>query len=128
MIHEQLAPSSLHDEGVPKGFVRVEVSHRLIVTSINRFDESVQNKEDSIPFQLQKLFARLQLVNDAAATLDLIQSFGWDKNQSFEQNDVQEFCRVLFEALNTTFEGTAQSSMLSDLYDGVISDSLQCTE
>lgn len=59
--------------------------------AINRFDESIQNKEDSIPFQLQKVFARLQLVDDAAVTRDLIKSFGWDENQSFEQNDVQEF-------------------------------------
>lgn len=102
---------------------------RLIKALIlNRFDDNIQNKEDSIPFQLQKLFARLQLVNDAAATHDLTKSFGWDENASFEQNDVQEFCRVLFEAINTTFEGSPQASLIADLYDGVLTDTLHCTE
>jgi hypothetical protein len=56
----------------------------------------------------------------------LIKSFDWNENQSFEQNDIQEFCRVLFEALNTTFEGTPQASLISDLYDGLITDRLHC--
>ena len=56
----------------------------------------------------------------------MIKSFGWDENQSFEQNDIQEFCRVLFEALNTTFEGTAQATLISDLYDGLYVDRLHC--
>ena len=55
-------------------------------------------------------------------------SFGWNENQSFEQNDVQEFWRILFEALNTTFEGTPHASMLSDLYDGILTDLVHCTE
>lgn len=55
-------------------------------------------------------------------------SFGWNENQSFEQNDVQEFWRILFEALNTTFEGTPHASMLSDLYDGILTDFVHCTE
>lgn len=66
-------------------------------------------------------------MDDAAATTDLIKSFGWDENQSFEQNDVQEFCRVLFEAINTTFEGTDQATMIADLYDGILSDTVHCT-
>lgn len=65
-------------------------------------------------------------MDDAATTTDLTKSFGWNENQSFEQNDVQEFCRVLFEALNTTFEGTEQASLISDLYDGVLTDTLHC--
>ncbi|CAI2367721.1 unnamed protein product [Moneuplotes crassus] len=92
-----------------------------------KFDDTVQNKEDSIPYQLQKIFARLQLVDDAATTTDLIKSFGWDQNASFEQNDISEFCRVLFEALNTTFEGTPQASLLDNLYNGIYSDTLHCT-
>jgi len=66
----------------------VEVSSSLTNC---RFDDSIQTKEDCIPHQLRKVFARLQLVNDAATTKDLIKSFQWDENQSFEQNDVQEF-------------------------------------
>lgn len=68
----------------------------------------------------------MQLVNDAATTSDLIKSFGWNENQSFEQNDISEFCRILFEALNITFEGTEHESLISNLYDGQYVDRLHC--
>ena len=68
------------------------------------------------------------MVDDAATTRDLIKSFGWDENASFEQNDIQEFNRVLFEALNKIFEGTKHASLIADLYDGLYTDTLHCTE
>lgn len=57
-------------------------------------------KESSIPYQLQKLFAELQLSRlDYVDTRSLTKSFGWTSQQSFEQQDIQEFFRVLFEAI-----------------------------
>lgn len=40
-----------------------------------RYDENEQEKVDSIPFQLQKLFAHMQLGNKAASTASLMKSF-----------------------------------------------------
>lgn len=34
---------------------------------------------------------------------------------------------MLFEAINTTFEGTEQENLISDLYDGLLTDTIHCT-
>ena len=58
-------------------------------------------KDDCIPYQLQKLFARLQLkLRSAEETIKLTNSFGWTSAQVSEQNDIQELCHVLFDALS----------------------------
>ena len=58
------------------------------------------NKDYCIPYQLQKLFANLQLSRrNFVDTKGLTKSFGWESAMSFEQHDVQELCRVLFDAI-----------------------------
>lgn len=37
---------------------------------------------------------------------------------SFQQHDVQELCRVLFDALESTFQGTVNEKLVNDLYQG----------
>jgi ubiquitin carboxyl-terminal hydrolase 7 len=54
----------------------------------------------AIPFELQRLFAKLhRKEKQAISTRALTKSFGWDRSDSFTQHDVQELCRVLFDAL-----------------------------
>jgi ubiquitin carboxyl-terminal hydrolase 7 len=58
------------------------------------------SKESCIPFQLQALFARLQLsCQGAVSTKGLTHSFGWSGADAFTQHDVQELTCVLFDAL-----------------------------
>eukprot|EP00742_Colponemidia_sp_Colp-10_P003548 GILJ01003779.1.p1 GENE.GILJ01003779.1~~GILJ01003779.1.p1 ORF type:complete len:1161 (+),score=247.88 GILJ01003779.1:139-3621(+) len=84
---------------------------------------------DSIPLQLQLLFARLQLSKRPyVETRDLTKSFQWTSHDSFQQHDVQEFCRVLFDAIETTFKGTEQANFINDLYEGIMIDYVQCRE
>ena len=66
-----------------------------------RYDPELHgDKEACIPYQLQKLFAELQITRRAyVETRSLTKSFGWDSAQSFEQQDVQEFLRVLFDVV-----------------------------
>jgi ubiquitin C-terminal hydrolase len=52
-------------------------------------------REDSIIYQLQKLFARLEL-GYASSTSDLIRSFQWQEDDAHLQQDIQEFNRILF--------------------------------
>src|SRR5438552_1848765 len=79
--------------------------------------EKEPKKEDCIPLQLQKLFGsadefrirklanfnnlgRLQLSKESCIpTEDLTHSFGWSQTDAFQQHDVQELCRILFDAL-----------------------------
>eukprot|EP00919_Chromeraceae_sp_WS-2016_P003353 GHVR01008149.1.p1 GENE.GHVR01008149.1~~GHVR01008149.1.p1 ORF type:complete len:168 (-),score=50.88 GHVR01008149.1:91-594(-) len=70
------------------------------------YNEKLHGHEsDCIPFQLQKLFGMLYLSGrDCVDTRDLTKSFQWDRCQSFQQHDVQEFCRVLFDAIEASSE------------------------
>ncbi|CAN0582749.1 unnamed protein product, partial [Laminaria digitata] len=40
------------------------------------------------------------------------------QQDSFQQHDVQELCRVLFDALETTFQGTVNEKLVNNLYQG----------
>ena len=59
---------------------------------------SGDEESSSIPHQLQLLFAHLQLSRSrSVSTKALTVSFGWSSSESFQQHDVQELSRVLFD-------------------------------
>ncbi len=84
----------------------VDPSFRSILYSF-RYDEKKDgNKADCIPFQLQLLFAELQIgENGVAKTGPLTDAFGWKDGQQYQQHDVQELMRILVSALETSFKG-----------------------
>nr|CAD7396000.1 unnamed protein product [Timema poppensis] len=64
------------------------------------FDGTEQEEAKSIPYQLQKLFLLLQTsAKSAVETTELTRSFGWHSNEAWQQHDIQELCRVMFDAL-----------------------------
>jgi hypothetical protein len=88
-----------------------------------------QREKKSIPRQLQKLFAHLQLSDSRAIdTKSLTKSFGWTDADAFTQHDVQELCRVLFDALEKAFKGTKQENLINQLYEGTMKDYVKCME
>jgi ubiquitin carboxyl-terminal hydrolase 47 len=64
------------------------------------------------------LFAELEVSRkDFVDTRGLTTSFGWTAQESFEQQDVQEFFRVLFEAIEQSLELAGESSdTINSLY------------
>lgn len=44
--------------------------------------------------------------------------FFFHHQDSFQQHDVQELCRVLFDALESTFQGTVNEKLVNNLYQG----------
>jgi ubiquitin C-terminal hydrolase len=83
--------------------------------------------EDCIPLQLQLLFAKLQLSNTwYVDTNALTKSFGWDLREGFQQHDVQEFCRVLFDAVEQSVADTDQRNFINELYEGALEDYVRC--
>ncbi|OMJ74395.1 hypothetical protein SteCoe_26692 [Stentor coeruleus] len=89
-----------------------------------RHDEKI----DSIPYQLQLLFGSLQTSKSSYAdTKGLTKSFGWNTKDSFEQHDVQEFCRVLFDAIEKSVQGTPEENMIKKLYEGKMIDYVKCS-
>ncbi|KAM9842918.1 ubiquitin carboxyl-terminal hydrolase 40 [Aulostomus maculatus] len=82
-----------------------------------------------IPLELQRLFARLLLVDQqSASTADLTDSFGWNSSEGTNQHDVQELNRILFSALEHSLVGTAGSTFIHSLYHGTIVNSIVCKE
>jgi ubiquitin carboxyl-terminal hydrolase 47 len=87
------------------------------------------DEEDCIPLQLQRLFGLLQLSSRGSVeTTALTKSFGWTSSMGFEQHDVQELCRVLFDALERVMAGTPQATFVTDLYQGSMMDYVLCQE
>jgi len=71
----------------------------------------------SIPLQLQRLFAQLQLSSSrAVSTKALTAAFGFSDSASREQHDVQELCRLLFDALGRS--APTLSEEIDKLYSG----------
>lgn len=58
----------------------------------------------------------------------LTKSFGWSDADAFTQHDVQEMCRVLFDALERAWKGTSQENLINDLYQGELKDYVRCQE
>lgn len=83
-----------------------------------------------IPLQLQKLFGMLQLSPTRAVdTVALTKSFGWEGNERFQQQDVQELCRVLFDALEESFKGHPEvENFIDELYAGELVDYIKCMD
>mmetsp|Transcript_36164 Transcript_36164/g.84971 ORF Transcript_36164/g.84971 Transcript_36164/m.84971 type:complete len:1185 (+) Transcript_36164:407-3961(+) len=93
---------------------------RMGVYKIPVIDDPDQQK-DSICFQLQNLFAQMQLSDKRAVeTKDLTKSFGWDSGEAFQQHDVQELCRVLFDELEERMKGSSEETLIKDLFQGYL--------
>ncbi|XP_064489986.1 ubiquitin carboxyl-terminal hydrolase 47-like isoform X2 [Ornithodoros turicata] len=93
------------------------------------FDGTDEDGVKSIPFQLQKLFLLLQTSSKPAiGTTDLTTSFGWDSSEAWQQHDVQELCRVMFDALEHKFKNTDQAKLICQLYEGKLKDYVKCLE
>lgn len=91
------------------------------------FDGQIETK--SIPFQLQRLFLNLQTsTKSAVETTELTRSFGWDLSEAWQQHDIQELCRVMFDALEQKFKDTEQANLINDLYEGKMLDYVKCLE
>ncbi|CAD5113238.1 DgyrCDS2416 [Dimorphilus gyrociliatus] len=83
----------------------------------------------SIPYQLQRLFLNMQTSKKRAVeTTNLTKSFGWESSEAWQQHDVQELCRVMFDALETQWAETDQANLINKLYQGYIIDYVKCLE
>jgi len=92
-----------------------------------RYKGDINKASSSIPFQLQKLFLKLESSKKKAVeTKDLTKSFGWDTSEAWQQHDVQELCRVMFDALEETLKDTDQFDLINQLYQGELKDYVKC--
>ena len=107
--------------------------------------ETIAADNDSIPRQLQLLFARLQhSKRRSIETVGLTRAFGWTNADSFEQHDVLELFTQLLDAvemsvLAAALESSEEEALLSSagtgaddspaqLFDGVLNNVITCTK
>lgn len=94
-----------------------------------KFDSNLHEPAKSIPYQLQRLFLNLQTsTKNAVETTELTRSFGWDSSEAWQQHDIQELCRVMFDALEQVFKETEQADLIDRLYQGKMIDYVKCLE
>ncbi|KAI8492070.1 ubiquitin-like protein-specific protease [Branchiostoma belcheri] len=80
-----------------------------------------------IPIQLQRLFAKLLLVDqEAYSTTELTDSFGWTNSEELQQHDVQELSRILFSAIESSLVGTSGQELIANLYHGTLVNQIIC--
>ncbi|KAI9885549.1 MAG: hypothetical protein M1823_002648 [Watsoniomyces obsoletus] len=77
-------------------------------------------------YTLQRLFYLIQTSTEAVPTTELTRSFGWDSKQIFEQQDVQELCRILMERLEAKMKGTEAENALAKLFVGKMKTYISC--
>ena len=86
------------------------------------------SNKKSIISQMQLLFANMQLhPNEPCSTRALTQSFGWNDSDTFMQHDVQEFCRVILDNLETKIDKEASlKGSIQKLFRGRIRSYIRC--
>ena len=87
---------------------------------------SIPKHENSIPYSLQRLFCLMQLSPTSPSTQELIHSFGWTDRDSFIQNDVQEFLRVLIANLEEKLDKTELKGSIQALFSGESVQEIKC--
>ena len=65
---------------------------------------------------------------DYLETKGLTKSFKWEREDSFVQHDVQEFSKVLFEALEVSFAASEKYDTVDQLFQGESLSYLKCKE
>ncbi|XP_066521481.1 ubiquitin carboxyl-terminal hydrolase 40 [Hoplias malabaricus] len=92
-------------------------------------DDGGHSEVRVIPLELQRLFARLLLLDEqTASTTALTDSFGWTNHEEMCQQDVQELNRILFSALESSLVGTSGSDLIQQLYHGTLVNHITCRE
>ncbi|PRP86442.1 hypothetical protein PROFUN_05361 [Planoprotostelium fungivorum] len=98
-------------------------------------EEKKEEKEDKtakkpflkVPYELQRLFGRLQLADTNQVTTEsLTKSFGWTGSEVYDQHDVHELNRLLFDAIERSLQRTTSNHLISDLYRGTLVNKIIC--
>lgn len=82
----------------------------------------------SVTLALQRLFVLLQKSEIAPSTSELTKAFGWDQEDVYQQNDVQEFMRELIDNINTKMKGTENADAIPQLFRGKLLNFVTCLD
>ncbi|RZF32369.1 hypothetical protein LSTR_LSTR001833 [Laodelphax striatellus] len=92
-----------------------------------KHDPKDLRNQTMLPLELQKLFLNLQTSKrNAVETTELTRSFGWETSDVWQQHDIQELCRVMFDALEQVLNNTEHADLINKLYQGKMIDYVKC--
>lgn len=80
----------------------------------------------SFPFCMQRIFYNLQTGKRPVRTFELLNAFGWNKQEMNQQHDVNEFFLVLSDKLERQMRNTAVSGTYSNLFEGELENVIKC--
>ena len=86
--------------------------------------DNIKNKDKSIFFQIQLFFSMLQTSNEPVETNKLTKSLGWNYEDVLQQQDVHEFCHILFSYFDDNLKD--KNTTISDLFKGKIRSFVKC--
>jgi ubiquitin C-terminal hydrolase len=67
-------------------------------------------------------------LNNAVETKELTNSFGWAGSETFQQHDIQEFSRLLIDAIHEKEKKNTKSPLVQSLFRGRYDTVTQCTD
>ena len=88
--------------------------------------ENETDVRENSAYGLQRLFYQLQTSQCAVSTNELTLAFGWESRQIFEQQDVQEFSRLLMDRMESKMKGLKIEKSLPDLFVGQMKTYITC--
>lgn len=96
--------------------------------AVYNMEKGNEPSESNIVLAMQRVFYELQMSSEAVETNSLTRAFGWDKLDAFNQHDVQEFCRVLLDNLETKMKGTSEEKSIPNLFRGNMKSYIKCLD
>ncbi|KAH0788607.1 ubiquitin hydrolase [Histomonas meleagridis] len=82
---------------------------------------SIDNPKSEIANNLKLTFARMQMMSHPVSTRQLTKSFGWEIEDLFTQQDVQELMKLLLDRLDDSCHNKT-----SELFKGVMKSYIRC--
>jgi ubiquitin C-terminal hydrolase len=95
---------------------------------INRLDN--EDNPNSFVFSLQSLFYKLEKMrNSSPSPQQLVSSFGWNIQQIFTQQDVQEFSFMFLDAIEKKCQKFGMQELINkELFQGISESFIKCKD
>lgn len=84
--------------------------------------------ENSVVMALQDTFFKMRFARKPPSVQPLINSFGWNREDSFVQHDVQEFDHMLLESITSKTVGTPLEGSIKKLFWGSERHVIRCAD
>ena len=88
----------------------------------------VGGEKGEMVLAMRRLFASLERGSQPGDTGELMRSFGWEADDAYMQNDIQEFANVLIDALEDRLKNTPLHHTLDALFHGETETTITCRD